>query len=259
MLDRARCHEFAGFEAGPCGPLGFHRAPLVAGHGHLLAALGKRLSFARAHCLVFHAAVFAAGHLGEWCGYEHAVLLEARRAGDGLLGGPGARRSGAEVVTTVLVGRAHGGIPCGVAAMGPALAGIDRVIANAAGLVGIRGVVSALLIAVVVVVPEIIVVVAGPHEKRLGQHAQVDCDGWRIGIARMGIDSGIKIHRCEKRAAPAHRIIPVAAHENVAARRPHIMRGTPIPVGPAACPISRTPRIAIVIPHPVARRPAVVR
>ena len=65
--------------------------------------------------------------------------------------------------------------------------------------------------------------------------------------------------RCKQRAPAFNRIIPITVHIDIAAGSPDIVRRGPIPVRPAACPISRAPGITILLPNPVARSPPVIR
>ena len=93
----------------------------------------------------------------------------------------------------------------------------------------------------------------------IAEHAQIDHDRWRIGIAAHRINTRFKIDRRKENAPSLHRVIPETSDENVAARSPDIMGGRPIPIRPSLHPIARTPGVTALIPNPGTWRPSVVQ
>ena len=139
------------------GP-GLQRSPLIAGFLNFLATLGKLLPFCFGHRLESHGTVFSFGQLVDGRGHQHAVLFGLRRGRiDVSLGGPSARRPRGFVIAAILVGRLNAVLPLPVLAMLPALMGINRVVAIAAGLERKRGIEPALVVARGIVVPEVVV------------------------------------------------------------------------------------------------------
>ena len=141
----------------------------------------------------------------------------------------------------------------------PADVSENRIVAETAGVVRIRGVEARGLVVGGVVVAEVVVLVLRPQEEMVGEYAQVDHRRRRVGETGPRIRAPLEIDRRKQHAATADGVIPVAVDENVAARGPDVMGGDPIPIRLPSGPETGTPGIAVLMPHPTAGQPHVVR
>ena len=67
-----------------------------------------------------------------------------------------------------------------------------------------------------------------------------------------------EINRREQHPAALEHIIPMPRNEDVAARRPYVMRRSPNPIGLGNSPIAGTPDVARLVILPVSRHPKIV-
>ena len=160
------------------------------------------------------------GEVGQRCGDLVAAPVAVVAAL--LKCAPGVWRAGAFVVAAERVVGAQAAFPIAVAAVLPALVGIDRVIAAAAVMVVEDRVEPDGAITRRVVVAEEVVAIRRPQEQVVGDEGDVDHRGGPVVEARGMEDRPGEIDRCEQDAAMNDHVVPVAGDEDVAARRPEV-------------------------------------
>lgn len=104
-----------------------------------------------------------------------------------------------------------------------------------------------------VIVAEVIVVIAQADEEVVVQAAITDCIPGPVKPTRRVPKWSVKIGRREQQSAVYERVIPIAAAEFVAIRRPVVIRGNPnlivVRLGPVAIAIG----VAVIAVKPGAR------
>jgi hypothetical protein len=139
----------------------------------------------------------------------------------------------------------------------PAMMGIDRIVAAATAMV-IRPIVNAAASAPrFVIVAVVVVTIVRSREQADVERADVEADAGRPSVADAGVNRRAVIDGGIANAAAGDEPVPIAATEDIAARRPRIIMWHPAPIGTRLPPISWPPRIAHVLPDPRAGNPEV--
>ncbi len=171
-----------------------------------------------------------------------------------------ARRPGVPVLVPVPIILAHMLVPAGIRPpVGPALMLVDRVIPGEPDGAVVPRIDADPGIAVVVIIAEAIMVVPGIGKQVQQHQPQVQDDVGGVHVAaRADIIGRREIDRREENTPLLERVIPVAGHEHMPARRPDIMGRLPAPVRGGVQPIALPQHILAGIPVPAGRHPDAV-
>jgi hypothetical protein len=113
-------------------------------------------------------------------------------------------------------------------------------------------------IRVVVVVPEIVMVIAGSNEQVNQQRRRVDHDMGRVIVAGIHVNLVMKVDGREQQPAAGDAVIPVSVDIEATGGRPNVPRGNPNPVLASGTPIARPPAIVTRVEYPATGQPKMV-
>ncbi len=142
----------------------------------------------------------------------------------------------------------------------PSVEGENRIIAKVA-MLGVEIVtreITSLGVSRAVIITKVVMAMIRSHEQVYLNRRGAQQHTWPVEPAGIPINRLVKDYGREPVTTGIPRMIPVAADQNAAARRPTPITRNPYPVGTADIPITGTPHELCLVEFPTARGPNVV-